>query len=996
MGSKRHHRINNKKHKKRKLSEKEDNNNNNNDNKQHHNNHYHESIQQQLLHKKDHNKNHNNPLYQQQAKFLSSLSSTERTHYFSDAHVSPERRAQLWMDQATIGEACINRYAWATPHDTALRICQEFSPIIELGCGRNAYWAQWMIQKFQVDVIAFDGNVQTGGLIPQHQEKTPATTTTTTTTTTTVRETASKAPFQTTSHYNNCINNNNNNNMKKNHTNETSSVVVVQQGGPAILKRPEYQDRTLFLCYPDEEDEHDDNDDDNVDDNNVVDTNAGLGTKYDHQQKPSSLSFGWQCLNNYQGKYLIHVGELAFLDANLCIDQAPWGRSSSLEFQQRLASEFHCLLKVQLPNWLHVRDSISVWKRSEICPIFFSAKEQDDDDDDDPKDQDEEEEDEEVIEYRHIPPEELLPQNIAAPCLAHLLPTSLSTTMTTVASIDPLVSKSTTDDDDDDHDDGKQQFLVHFQSKTHVVSVPSTVKHPQSIDDSESSQAILQYLAKSTGWPVSRLKITHWNFPFVHVTTHSTIRGGKGGFGTLLKGQSRQAGAKLTTDFGACRDLQGRRLRHVNDEIKLRKFRDRQRREKTGETIDPDELWKTPSGIYNWHLMTPTWADISKKATFRIKRQFRQMEREDQKRAALKKEQEEIHQKTMVHYLTTTTALSESIQQDLGDAIKQGLINAAAASKTAKKRKLPNITAKTTPDDVETGFSQDDQPSSLVSLTGDVVIIDDSSRGSSSVQLQSKSEFMTAVLVLDGTTSATPATNLSCYYEITLVTGGLAQIGWACLSNDTATFKPNNDTGDGVGDDGNSFAVDGSRGLKFHNGQEWPFSVNWKAGDCLGCLLENSSNEESTISFSLNGKDVGVAFTTKLKDLVPAFSCNEGEILEVHTSRADLKHFPANKPNLVAVKDLLQENECVKENSNDGAGKKRKATEVSEKVIELPQRRIQEASSSPTSSTPLLFSTKPIQAEPLDLNQYNSVKELESLGLDRLKNALLAINVKCG
>ena len=29
---------------------------------------------------------------------------------------------------------------------------------------------------------------------------------------------------------------------------------------------------------------------------------------------------------------------------------------------------------------------------------------------------------------------------------------------------------------------------------------------------------------------------------------------------------SKQQGAKRTTDFGACRDLSGRRLRHVNDE----------------------------------------------------------------------------------------------------------------------------------------------------------------------------------------------------------------------------------------------------------------------------------------------------------------------------------------------------------------------------------------------------------------------------------------------
>lgn len=35
-----------------------------------------------------------------------------------------------------------------------------------------------------------------------------------------------------------------------------------------------------------------------------------------------------------------------------------------------------------------------------------------------------------------------------------------------------------------------------------------------------------------------------------------------------------QAGAKPTTDFGACRDLQGRRLRHVNDEVRLQKWQE--------------------------------------------------------------------------------------------------------------------------------------------------------------------------------------------------------------------------------------------------------------------------------------------------------------------------------------------------------------------------------------------------------------------------------------
>ena len=61
----------------------------------------------------------------------------------------------------------------------------------------------------------------------------------------------------------------------------------------------------------------------------------------------------------------------------------------------------------------------------------------------------------------------------------------------------------------------------------------------------------------------------------------SSVRGGKGGFGTLLRGQSKQAGARTTVDFGACRDLSGRRLRHVNDEIKLRRWRELQQQAAT-------------------------------------------------------------------------------------------------------------------------------------------------------------------------------------------------------------------------------------------------------------------------------------------------------------------------------------------------------------------------------------------------------------------------------
>jgi hypothetical protein len=48
------------------------------------------------------------------------------------------------------------------------------------------------------------------------------------------------------------------------------------------------------------------------------------------------------------------------------------------------------------------------------------------------------------------------------------------------------------------------------------------------------------------------------------------LSGGKGGFGSLLRGAAKSAGT--TTNFNACRDLSGRRIGHVNAEKKLREY----------------------------------------------------------------------------------------------------------------------------------------------------------------------------------------------------------------------------------------------------------------------------------------------------------------------------------------------------------------------------------------------------------------------------------------
>jgi len=47
------------------------------------------------------------------------------------------------------------------------------------------------------------------------------------------------------------------------------------------------------------------------------------------------------------------------------------------------------------------------------------------------------------------------------------------------------------------------------------------------------------------------------------------VCGGKGGFGSLLRGAPSRVGQKKTDNFDACRDLSGRRMRHANNEKKL-------------------------------------------------------------------------------------------------------------------------------------------------------------------------------------------------------------------------------------------------------------------------------------------------------------------------------------------------------------------------------------------------------------------------------------------
>jgi Silencing defective 2 N-terminal ubiquitin domain len=77
---------------------------------------------------------------------------------------------------------------------------------------------------------------------------------------------------------------------------------------------------------------------------------------------------------------------------------------------------------------------------------------------------------------------------------------------------------------------------------------------------------------------------------------------------SITRAVAKQKGSKTTTDFGSCRDLSGRRLRHVNDEQILLKWK---QAKDSGEEFDTTQ--GTKSGIDLWFLDIPSWAEGTKK-----------------------------------------------------------------------------------------------------------------------------------------------------------------------------------------------------------------------------------------------------------------------------------------------------------------------------------------------------------------------------------------------
>lgn len=494
--------------------------------------------------------------------------------------------------------------------------------------------------------------------------------------------------------------------------------------------------------------------------------------------------------------------------------------------------------------------------------------------------------------------------------------------------------------------------------------------------------------------------------------TFFPILGGKGGFGTLLKGQSKQAGARQTTDFGACRDLNGRRLRHVNDEIKLRKWRETMaQRMKSGSEIDVEAEFaalKTDSGIRNWHLMTPNWGagemtnKMKRKMEMSMKREIQRWAREVKEEQESQKEKKRAFEESVLDYSKMGRERQLKEDEALLSSIQEGL------RKKRRMRERNPVDAAKDDDDIEEGLDPFFVSSSYIcTLSGDIIIEEDKNQNGC-FMVQSKSEFATAVVMLDKKKFFSKSCE-KIYYEITIETAGIAQIGWAQIDtntdalsiqlDDNTGFCPNSDSGDGVGDDEFSYSMDGLRGVKFHCGRDEKYEqpnggTSWKKGDVIGCIYDL---ESKSLKYTWNGKDMGLAFTLKSTPvlLYPAFSLNENEILKVNIGPS----FAYGANEWTAVNSLIQDQSVQK--VSDGIDMNDGVSSRSEVSSSLNQYEIKDDSAVKENSTvkkSLLPAIEIKMTTPkcFDLNTIDSVEELEAFGMDELKAILFSLGLKCG
>lgn len=415
------------------------------------------------------------------------------------------------------------------------------------------------------------------------------------------------------------------------------------------------------------------------------------------------------------------------------------------------------------------------------------------------------------------------------------------------------------------------------------------------------------------------------------ITLSLRLLGGKGGFGAMLRAQAKKKTHK-TTDFSMCRDLSGRRLRHVNDEIILAKWREAKDK---GEEFDINEMTKT--GLQLWFLGTPGYVDSGhykpsnrmeymlprKKSTIckdweraRADRRAPQSANihwgcprgarcdfahgeSDMSQTGLVELKKQREAEKRAQDLAKKGAYMQDIDDANNDAYMKDVISSGLSALKRARIEEPSTAA---------GSASPVEGTALAATTEEGIleedlVIEQPARSPychcSWIEILAGSMGVTDGGNIEGYSHFSTAKVMNChlvegrwYYEVEVHSDGIMQIGWA-----DSLFKLSTDSTDGVGDDSHSFAFDGARQMKW-NGTNEVFGTSWEPGSIVGCELELSAGL-ANISYFLNGLALGSAFVVdrfsghdSSLSYFPVVSLEEGEKLTVNIGQLPFKFQP--------------------------------------------------------------------------------------------------------
>lgn len=194
--------------------------------------------------------------------------------------------------------------------------------------------------------------------------------------------------------------------------------------------------------------------------------------------------------------------------------------------------------------------------------------------------------------------------------------------------------------------------------------------------------------------------------------------------------------------------------------------------------------------------------------------------------------------------------------------------------------------------EVEEAMEEESVPCPIVLLRGEMLTEEMDGLYRVTTKENAMSDILTVRLAY-GAGDATSFSGCRLYYEARVESGGAVVLGLAGPGFDEGV--ENQPERPGVGDVMPSWAFDGARRRKRTRQISNMYGQRWKAGDMVGVLLDIDTKE---ISFSLNGKDLGPAFTLndeEVKGLYPAASLHFGQSLVFNFGRAPFEYNPRER-----------------------------------------------------------------------------------------------------